>query len=171
MADIQSATAENRRGKKRQKKGQDKNIVSASATHGGHENLICYLGSAKNCFYWSKQYTTHISRLMLHRWQVFLFNFTRPISIDTFCCTATVSMHAKHNINRMCADAQHDGCLARYRWRPLQKFLNSIPSTTPQSLAHTHCQSAVQQHCQYRRAQDLNAKWILYLAKAPKMYI
>jgi len=39
MVDIQSATAENRRGKKdRQKKPQDKNIMSASATQGGHNN-------------------------------------------------------------------------------------------------------------------------------------
>jgi len=38
MVDIQSATAENRLGKKdRSKKPQDKNIMSASATQGGHE--------------------------------------------------------------------------------------------------------------------------------------
>jgi len=39
MVDIQSATAENRRGKKkkdRKKKPQDENIMSASATQGGH---------------------------------------------------------------------------------------------------------------------------------------
>jgi len=39
--DIKSATAENRRGKKterRKKKPQDENIMSASATHGGHKN-------------------------------------------------------------------------------------------------------------------------------------
>jgi len=35
MVDIQSATAEIRRGKRRKKK-QDKNIMSTSATHGGH---------------------------------------------------------------------------------------------------------------------------------------
>jgi len=28
-----------------------------------------------------------------------------------------------------------DGCPAEYRWRPLRKFRNSIPCTTPQSLA------------------------------------
>jgi len=39
MADIQSTTAEIRRGKKRKKKPQDKNIMSASATQGGHKNL------------------------------------------------------------------------------------------------------------------------------------
>jgi len=40
MVDIQSATAEIRRGKKeeRKKKKQDKNIMSASATQGGHKN-------------------------------------------------------------------------------------------------------------------------------------
>ena len=38
MVDIQSATAEMRRGKKRKKKKlQDKNIMSASATQGGHK--------------------------------------------------------------------------------------------------------------------------------------
>jgi len=40
MVDIHSATAEIRRGKKRRrkKKPQCKNIMSASATHGGHKN-------------------------------------------------------------------------------------------------------------------------------------
>jgi len=38
MVDIQSATAETRRGKKEdRKKKQDKNIMSASATLGGHK--------------------------------------------------------------------------------------------------------------------------------------
>jgi len=32
----------------------------------------------------------------------------------------------------MWADAQRDGRPAEYRWRPLRKFLNSIPFTTPQ---------------------------------------
>jgi len=36
MVDIQSATAEIRRGKKEERKKQDKNIMSASATQGGH---------------------------------------------------------------------------------------------------------------------------------------
>jgi len=35
----------------------------------------------------------------------------------------------------MWADAQRDGRPAEYRWRPLRKFRNSIPCTTPQSLA------------------------------------
>jgi len=42
MADIQSAAAEIRRGKKkiedRRKKPQGKNIMPASATQGGHKN-------------------------------------------------------------------------------------------------------------------------------------
>jgi len=43
MVDVQSATAENMRGKKknrRQKKPQDKNIMSASAMQGGHKQLL-----------------------------------------------------------------------------------------------------------------------------------
>jgi len=41
MVDIQSAAAEIRRGKKdRRKKPQGKNIMSASATQGGHNNTI-----------------------------------------------------------------------------------------------------------------------------------
>ena len=36
---------------------------------------------------------------------------------------------------RMLADAQRDGHPAEYRWRHLRKFRNSIPCTTPQSLA------------------------------------
>jgi len=45
MVDIQSATAEIRRGKnkeRRKKKKQDKNIISASATHGGHKYCRIY---------------------------------------------------------------------------------------------------------------------------------
>ena len=36
MVDIQSATAEIRRGKKEERKKQDKNIMSTSAMQGGH---------------------------------------------------------------------------------------------------------------------------------------
>jgi len=42
MVDIQSATAKIRQGKKKKKKPQDKNIMSASATQGGHKNLCEY---------------------------------------------------------------------------------------------------------------------------------
>jgi len=42
------------------------------------------------------------------------------------------------------ADAQHHGRPAEYRWRPLQKFHNSIPCTTLQSLADARCWSAMQ---------------------------
>ena len=38
MVDIQSAAAEIRRGKKERKKPQGKNIMSASATQGSHNN-------------------------------------------------------------------------------------------------------------------------------------
>jgi len=61
----------------------------------------------------------------------------------------------------MWADAQRDGRPAEYRWRPLWKFRNYIPCTMPQRLADVRCSSAVQSHCQYRRTQDLQAKWIL----------
>ena len=44
----------------------------------------------------------------------------------------------------MRADAQRDGRPAEYRWRLLQKFRNSIPCTTPQSLAEARCWSAMQ---------------------------
>jgi len=36
---------------------------------------------------------------------------------------------------RMWPDAQRDVCPAEYKWRPLQKFRNSIPCTTPQGLS------------------------------------
>ena len=40
MLDIQSATAENRRGKKKERrKKQDENVTYASATQGGHNKL------------------------------------------------------------------------------------------------------------------------------------
>jgi len=43
----------------------------------------------------------------------------------------------------MWADAQRDGRPAEYRWRPLRVFRNSIPCTTPHSLAEARCWSAV----------------------------
>jgi len=45
---------------------------------------------------------------------------------------------------RMWADAQPDGHPAEYRWRRLRKLRNSIPCTTPQSLAEARCWSAMQ---------------------------
>jgi len=36
---------------------------------------------------------------------------------------------------------------------------------TPQSFADAHCWSVVQQRCQNRRTQALDAKWMLHLAK------
>jgi len=54
VVDIQSATAEIRRGKKierrkkKKKKPQDKNIMSASATEGGHNNWKLECGPMPN---------------------------------------------------------------------------------------------------------------------------
>jgi len=45
MADIQSAAAEIRRGKKEERKKQDKNIRSTSATQGGHNNTAEKVGA------------------------------------------------------------------------------------------------------------------------------
>jgi len=50
----------------------------------------------------------------------------------------------KNDKTRMWANAQRDGHPAKYRWRPLQKFCNSIPCTMLQSLADARCWSAVQ---------------------------
>jgi len=52
-----------------------------------------------------------------------------------------VSLDRTPNVlTRMWADAHHDGRQAVYRCRPLRKFLNCIPCTTPQarSLADAH---------------------------------
>ena len=56
MVDIQSATAEIRRGKK---KKQDKNIMSASATQGGH-NKSKQINEALQC----KAYTVSADNLV-----------------------------------------------------------------------------------------------------------
>ena len=69
-----------------------------------------------------------------------------------------IAMCIKQVITRMWADAQRDGCPAEYMWRHLRKFRNFIPCTTPQSLADARWSSAMQQCCQYRRTQDLDAK-------------
>jgi len=44
----------------------------------------------------------------------------------------------------MWADAQRYGHPAEYKWRPVRKFRNSIPSIMPQSLAEAGCWSAAQ---------------------------
>jgi len=48
MVDIQSVTAEIRQGKKRKKKKQQKNIISASATQGSHNQYSFGAGWAGN---------------------------------------------------------------------------------------------------------------------------
>jgi len=50
----------------------------------------------------------------------------------------------KHGQTRMWADAQRDVRPANYRWRPLRKFSNFIPCTTPQSAADARCWNVVQ---------------------------
>jgi len=50
----------------------------------------------------------------------------------------------KYIKTRMWANAQRDGRPAEYRWCPLKKFSDSIPCTTPQSLADGRCWSAKQ---------------------------
>jgi len=82
-----------------------------------------------------------------------------PFEIDALwltntvvCCSSSqhgetfsaVAVYAVYTITRMWADAKPDGRPAEYRWRRLQKFLNSIPCTTLQSLAETRCWSAMQ---------------------------
>jgi len=87
----------------------------------------------------------------------------------------------------MWADAQRDGRPVEYRWRllfnaakfgwrPLRKFHNSIPCTTPQRFAEATagvpCSNAAT-----IGTQDVDAKWILHMAKLrqgqepPKMHI
>jgi len=41
--------------------------------------------------------TTYIIGFLLHNWQVFLFDFSRPISTVTFCCTWTISISGEWN--------------------------------------------------------------------------
>ena len=83
-----------------------------------------------------------------------------------FICDTKIQIPLKESkILEMWADAQRDGRPAEYRWRPLRKFRNSIPCTTPQSLANACCCSAVQYRCQYRITRDLDVKRILHRAK------
>ena len=44
-----------------------------------------------------KTKTTYIVRFLLHNWQVFLFDLSRPISTVIFCCTGTISISGKWN--------------------------------------------------------------------------
>jgi len=67
---------------------------------------------------------------------------TRSVTIGRIYVRRTAMR--PNNTTRMCADAKRDGRLAEYRWRPLRKFRNSFPCTTPQSLADARCWSAGQ---------------------------
>jgi len=69
-------------------------------------------------------------------------------------------------ITRMWPDALRDGRPAEYRWHPLRKIpsFHSLYHATKFGW-HTCCSSAIQQHCQYRRTQDLDVKWILHRTK------
>jgi len=64
----------------------------------------------------------------------------------------------------MWADAKRDGRPADYRWRPLQKFCNSIH--VPRRKVWLTLAAGVRaQGSQYRRTQDLDGKWTLHQAK------
>jgi len=70
MVDIQSATAEIRGGKEEkmnERKKQDKNIMSASATHGGHNHAkATFSKNCNSCFQvCSTQCNVYLCRVML----------------------------------------------------------------------------------------------------------
>jgi len=78
----------------------------------------------------------------------------------------------------MWADAQRDGRQAEYRCRPLRKYRNSIPCTTPQTLADSAARVSCSNAANIgERKTWLDAKWILHVAKfrqearASKIYI
>jgi len=65
----------------------------------------------------------------------------------------------KYASTRMWADAQRDGRPDKYRWRPLRNFRNSIPCSTPQSLAEAGCWSSRAVTLPiWERTQDSDAK-------------
>jgi len=71
MVDIQCVTAEIRRGKKRRKterkkKPQNKNIISASAVQGDHNNNICAPDSHATYSFWAR-YKLYIRLEVSHR--------------------------------------------------------------------------------------------------------
>jgi len=70
MADIQSATAEVKRGKKerQKKKPQGKNIMSVSATPGGHKNYNDDAVTVLNTYYYpsSQQVLKMRTAMYLH---------------------------------------------------------------------------------------------------------
>jgi len=88
--------------------------------------------------------------------------------------TPTVPKHwQRQTLTRMWADAQRDGCPAEYRWRPMLKFRNSIPCTTPQSLADAcvQCSNAANIGERKTGTQSQFCTWHLRGQEPPKMYI
>ena len=66
-------------------------------------------------------------------------NQKNEIVINNFKQSVTYANVTKLQKTRMWADAQRDGHPAKFRWRPLRKFRNSIPCTMPQTLADARC--------------------------------
>jgi len=77
------------------------------------------------------------------------------------------SHHSAIRSTKMWADAQRDGRPAEYRWPLCESSVNSIPCTTPQSLADIRCWSAVQ-NARLRRKVNFAPDKILSGARAPE---
>jgi len=70
----------------------------------------------------------------------------------------------------MWADAQRDARPAEYKWHPLRKFCNSIPCTTPQSLAEARCQY-IRERKTWTQSEFCMCQNSIRGQKPPKMYM
>ena len=57
----------------------------------------CISCAALDTYFTAIKTATYIVRFLLDNWQVFLFDFSRPISTVTFRCTRTISISGKWN--------------------------------------------------------------------------
>ena len=91
-----------------------------------HAWLHCGIDAADNC---SRDVTKYTFRFIIR----YLVDFWRCKWAKTKPYVKVFAEQVKRK-TRMWADAQHDGRLAEYRWRPLRKSRNSIPFRRKDSL-------------------------------------
>jgi len=92
-----------------------------------HNTTGCQTGLTTSCIVHRAGYTESVCHVNM--WQQWAS--CDKLSAVILCLLTTIIIET----TRMWADTQHDSRLAEYRWHPLQKFRNSIPCTTQQSLA------------------------------------
>ena len=84
-----------------------------------------------------KTNTKYIVRFLFHSWQVFLFDFSRPISTVTFCCRENISISGKWYLNVL----QHTGIISHKIAATTKQHSQNKLTTAPQISKQCTCHS------------------------------